>query len=265
MRSLSGRCAASVSTSTASRRARGYSAGRVDADLLMTTQGKRAVDGECEPPGRRHAVRPSRARRFGQRSPASPTPPISSIAEDAHSEREHEAQDRRPPDGERDARRHVAEQDPRRRRLDRRRIGDDAAARRRHHLQDQRLDHGPGHRRAGQHRGESARGRRRQARRASCRVTGYVKNLLADDATRRCSGSSCTRRTFHAFNKRTLADLYVSTRSTPSRAGIQDTLRLTGTSLAPVLTGSISSIAARSSSPIATSRASRRSRSSPTA
>lgn len=67
-------------------------------------------------------------------------------------------------------------------------------------------------------------------------LTGYVKNLL-QSGYNQVFGLRLAATQFHAFNKRSLADLTVSTDSGPRRT--PDPLRLTGTTLAPVLSGSI--------------------------
>src|SRR5262249_21070704 len=74
----------------------------------------------------------------------------------------------------------------------------------------------------------------------SVAVTGFVKNLLQSSKPQ-VFGLALSARNFHAFNKRTLAELFVSTDTlipgTVRRAA--HPLRLTGTSLAPEVTGSI--------------------------
>jgi len=67
------------------------------------------------------------------------------------------------------------------------------------------------------------------------RLNGYVKNLLQSSRVQ-VFGLQLSASGFHAFNKRTLADLYVSTADAGRR---QNPLTLTGTSLAPVLSGGI--------------------------
>jgi TamB, inner membrane protein subunit of TAM complex len=71
-------------------------------------------------------------------------------------------------------------------------------------------------------------------------VTGYVKNLLQVSKPQ-VYGLKLTATNFHVFNKRTVAELFVST-ATPIPGTTRrqsDALRLTGTSLAPELGGSI--------------------------
>src|SRR5215831_13780472 len=68
-------------------------------------------------------------------------------------------------------------------------------------------------------------------------LTGYVKNLL-QTSTPPVFGLKLYANGFHAFNKRTLADLYVSTVDASPRHA-RDTLRLTGTLSAPELRGNI--------------------------
>jgi hypothetical protein len=69
-------------------------------------------------------------------------------------------------------------------------------------------------------------------------LTGYVKNLL-QSGNNQVFGLRLSATNFHAFNKRTLADLYVSTAVDSAGRRRQDPLRLTGTTLAPELSGSI--------------------------
>ena len=69
-------------------------------------------------------------------------------------------------------------------------------------------------------------------------VTGFVKNLLQTSKAQ-VYGLKLSANNFHVFDKRTLADLYVSTAIDATPRRLRDTLRLTGTSLAPELSGSI--------------------------
>jgi translocation and assembly module TamB len=69
-------------------------------------------------------------------------------------------------------------------------------------------------------------------------VTGYVKNLLQTSKAQ-VFGLRLNASRFHAFNRRTLAELWVSTATDSLGRRVADPLRLTGTSTAPELTGSI--------------------------
>ncbi|MGH7616410.1 MAG: hypothetical protein ACREPM_04210, partial [Gemmatimonadaceae bacterium] len=72
----------------------------------------------------------------------------------------------------------------------------------------------------------------------SLALTGYVKNLLQTTAPQ-VFGLKLSASTFHAFDRRTVADLTISTAIDSLGRRTQDPLQLTGTSLAPVLSGSI--------------------------
>jgi translocation and assembly module TamB len=70
-------------------------------------------------------------------------------------------------------------------------------------------------------------------------ITGYVKNLLQTSRAQ-VFGLNLSATNFHAFNRRAVAEMFISTASdTSARGRAKDMLRLTGTSLAPELSGSI--------------------------
>jgi translocation and assembly module TamB len=69
-------------------------------------------------------------------------------------------------------------------------------------------------------------------------LTGYVKNLLQTTNTQ-VFGLKVNANNFHAFNKRSLAEAYVSTAYDSLGRRYRDTLRLTGSLLAPELSGKI--------------------------
>ncbi len=69
-------------------------------------------------------------------------------------------------------------------------------------------------------------------------LTGYVKNLLQTTNTQ-VFGLKLYANNFHAFNKRSLAEAYVSTAFDSLGRHYRDTLRLTGSLLAPQLGGRI--------------------------
>ena len=69
-------------------------------------------------------------------------------------------------------------------------------------------------------------------------VTGFVKNLLQTTNTQ-VFGLKLSATTFHAFNKRSLAEAWLSTAYDCGGKRYRDTLRLTGSLLAPELSGRI--------------------------
>jgi len=70
-------------------------------------------------------------------------------------------------------------------------------------------------------------------------LKGYAKNLLQPNQVQKPLRFALGASGFHVFNKRTLADLYISTidPTRPLRDRDRDSLRLTGSVQAPVLTG----------------------------